>query len=155
MAPLVASIDVDRPAEAVFSYATDPSRFAEWQKGVVAGPRDEAGSATVGARCVTTRRVGFIDRPVTSEVTHVDAPKTWGVRGIDGPIRAVVDVTVDPITSASSRLTVTIDFEGRGIGRVLVPLVPLVVLDEARKEMPANLAELKRRLEGGGANPQP
>jgi uncharacterized protein YndB with AHSA1/START domain len=151
MAPIVASIEVDRPADDVFSYATDPGRFAEWQKGVVAGPRDDAGSATVGARCVTTRRVGFMDRPVTSEVTHVDAPRTWGVRGIDGPIRAVVDLTVEPVSDSSSRLTIAIDFEGRGIGRILVPLV---VLGEARKEMPANLALLKRRLEGTGAGPQ-
>ena len=26
------SIEVDRPAEDVFAYATDPSRFHEWQQ---------------------------------------------------------------------------------------------------------------------------
>lgn len=69
-----------------------------------------------------------------------------GVRGIDGPIRAAVDVTVQPVTDARSRLTIAVDFEGHGIGKVLVPLV---VRREARKEMPANLAALKRRLETG------
>jgi hypothetical protein len=43
-----------------------------------------------------------------------------------------------------SRLTIAVDFEGHGIGKLLVPLV---VRPEARKEMPANLATLKRRLE--------
>jgi len=42
-------------------------------------------------------------------------------------------------------LTVAVDFEGHGIGKVLVPLVRR----EARKEMPANLAALKQRLEIG------
>jgi hypothetical protein len=57
-----------------------------------------------------------------------------------------VDVTVEPMTDARSRLTIAVDFEGHGIGKVLVPLV---VRREARKEMPANLATLKHRLETG------
>lgn len=67
------------------------------------------------------------------------------MRGIDGPIRAIVDVTVDSAADARTRLTISVDFEGNGIGKVLVPLV---VRSQARKEMPANLAALKQRLEG-------
>jgi hypothetical protein len=75
---------------------------------------------------------------------HINPPKTWGVRGIDGPIKAIVDLTVEPLTAQRSRLTIAVDFEGPGIGRLLVPLV---VRREARKEMPTNLATLKQRLE--------
>lgn len=32
MPPISASIEVARSAEQVFAYATDPSRFSEWQK---------------------------------------------------------------------------------------------------------------------------
>jgi uncharacterized protein YndB with AHSA1/START domain len=140
------SIEVDRPAQQVFAYATDPARFSEWQKGVVDGHIDGSGAPSVGARCLTTRRIGFAERSVTSELTHIDPPKTWGVRGIDGPIRAIVDLTVEPLAEDRARLTITIDFEGHGIGQVLVPLL---VRREARKEMPTNLATLKERLEGG------
>jgi uncharacterized protein YndB with AHSA1/START domain len=35
MAPIVSSIEIARPPDQVFSYATDPSRFAEWQRDVV------------------------------------------------------------------------------------------------------------------------
>lgn len=31
------SIDIDRPAEQVYAYVTDPSQFHEWQQGVVSG----------------------------------------------------------------------------------------------------------------------
>jgi uncharacterized protein YndB with AHSA1/START domain len=141
---IVTSTEVDRPAAEVFAYATDPTRFREWQKGVVDGRMDHAGPPAVGARCLTTRRIGGADRSSTSELAHVDPPRTWGVRGIDGPIRAAVDVTVEPVTDTRSRLTITVDFEGHGIGRVLVPLM---VRPEARREMPANLATLKSRLE--------
>jgi hypothetical protein len=45
---------------------------------------DADGTPTVGTRCHTTRRIGGADRTSVSEVTHIDPPKTWGVRGIDG-----------------------------------------------------------------------
>jgi Polyketide cyclase / dehydrase and lipid transport len=146
MAPITTSTEIDRSADEVFSYATDPTRFHEWQKGVIDGHMDQAGVPAVGARCHTTRRIGGADRTSTSEVTHVDPPKAWGVRGIDGPIRAIVDLTVEPLTDRRSRLTIAVDFTGHGVGKILVPLV---VRPEARKEMPGNLAALKERLENG------
>jgi len=66
------------------------------------------------------------------------------VRGIDGPIRAAVDVRVEPVTDSRSRLTISVDFTGRGIGKILVPLM---IRREARKEMPDNMAALKQRME--------
>lgn len=141
---ITASTEIDRPADVVFAYATDPTCFAEWQKGVVDGALESDGTAKVGDLCTTTRRIGFAKRPVTSELAHLDPPRTWGVRGVDGPIRAIVDVTVEPVTASRSRLSIDIDFEGHGIGRLLVPLV---VRREAQREMPSNLAALKQRLE--------
>jgi hypothetical protein len=146
MAPITTTTEVDRSAEDVFAYAIDPTRFHEWQQGVIDGHMDQPGTPSVGAHCLTTRRIGRADRQSTSEVVHIDPPTTWGVRGIDGPIRAVVDVTVAPVTADRSRLTIAVDFEGHGIGKLLVPLV---VRREARKEMPANVAALKQRLEHG------
>ncbi len=148
MPPIVASTEVGRPAAEVFAYATDPARFSEWQKGVVDGhmdgPADGTQAPAVGAKCVTTRRIGGANRPSTSELMQIDPPKTWSVRGVDGPIRAAVDVLVEPVTVSPSRLTISVDFTGHGIGKVLVPLV---VRRQARKEMPDNLAALKRRME--------
>jgi hypothetical protein len=37
MAPTIASTVVDRPAAEVLAYATDPTRFHEWQQGVIDG----------------------------------------------------------------------------------------------------------------------
>jgi uncharacterized protein YndB with AHSA1/START domain len=146
MSAILTTVEVDRPAAEVFAYATDPARFQEWQQGVVDGHLDSSGEAKVGDQCHMTRRIGGSNRPSTSLVTHVDPPRTWGVRGIEGPIRATVDVTVEPVTDARSRLTIAVDFTGHGIGKLLVPLV---VRGQARKEMPANLDRLKRRLETG------
>jgi Polyketide cyclase / dehydrase and lipid transport len=147
MAPIITSTEIDRSADEVFAYTTDPTRFHEWQKGVIDGHMDQPGPPAVGTRCLTTRRIGGANRPSTSEVTHISPPTTWGVRGIDGPIRAIVDLTVEPVTAQRSRLTIAVDFTGHGIGKLLVPLV---VRREARKEMPSNLATLKQRLENSG-----
>ena len=144
MAPTVASTVVDRPAAEVFAYVTDPAHFPEWQHDVIDGHLDPPGPPQVGAKCVTTRRIGGANRAVTSELTRIDAPRSWGVRGIDGPIRATVNLTVEPLTESSSRLTIAVDFDGHGIGKLLVPLI---VRRRAAKEMPANVEALKRRLE--------
>ena len=147
MSSIVASTDVERPAAEVFAYATDPARFSEWQKGVtdghIEGTTGHTGSPAVGSRCVTTRRIGGASRTSTSELAHIDPPRTWRVRGIDGPIRAAVDLVVEPITNSRSCLTISVDFTGHGLGKILVPLV----IREARKEMPDNVAALKHRLE--------
>jgi len=146
MPPIVTSAEIGRPAAEVFAYVTDPGRFSEWQKGVTAGHMEgpASGSPAVGAICVTTRRIGGANRPSTSELVHIDPPRTWGVRGTDGPIRAAVDVLVEPLTGTRSRLTISVDFTGHGIGKILVPLM---VRREARREMPANMAALKQRME--------
>jgi carbon monoxide dehydrogenase subunit G len=143
--PISTSIDVDRPAAGIFDYVTDPSRFSEWQIGVVDGRMETTGQPSVGDKCSTTRRIGFVDRLATSEVTHVDPPHRWGVRGVVGPIRAAVDVTVEPLENDQrSRVTISIEFTGHGIGKLLVPLL---VRPQARREMPANVQRLQERLE--------
>src|ERR1700733_9932149 len=103
MPPITVSAEVNRSAEEVFSYATDPSRFSEWQKGVVSGHIESHDAALkVGDRCHTTRHIGFSDRPDTSELVCLDPPRQWSVRGLTGPIRAVVDVAVEPISQTSA-----------------------------------------------------
>jgi uncharacterized protein YndB with AHSA1/START domain len=147
MPPITVTTEVDRPAEAAFAYVTDPTRFPEWQAGVVGGHIDgygPDGGKGVGARCVTVRRIGGAERASTSELVRVDPPRAWAVRGLDGPIRAAVDVTVEPLGADRSTVAIAVDFTGHGIGRVLVPLL---VRRQARAEMPANIARLKERIE--------
>jgi carbon monoxide dehydrogenase subunit G len=141
-----ATVDVNRGPDEVFAYVTDPTRFAEWQDGVVSAHMESGELPRVGDKCFMTRRIGFAQRVVASEVTHVDPPRSWGVRGIDGPIRATVDVIVEDLGPGQrSRVSIDIGFEGHGIGKLIVPLV---IRPQAAKEMPANLKRLKQRLEG-------
>lgn len=144
MTTIVTKIEVERTADDVFAYVTDPNHFPEWQAGVTGGHL-EGGAPVVGAKCLTTRKIGGRERDVTSRLTVFDPPRSWAVRGEDGPIRATVNVTVEPIPDRdASTLTIDLDFEGHGIGKLLVPLI---VVPQSRKEMPANLARLKSNME--------
>jgi carbon monoxide dehydrogenase subunit G len=138
------SVEVDRPADEVFAYATDPTKFAEWQEGVVGGSMEGTGQPAIGDLCRTMRRIGRTERPSTSRLVRFEPPRAWSVHGIDGPIRARVDVDVEIITDGRSKVTIAVDFDGHGLGRLLVPLV---VQRQARAEMPKNIARLKSRIE--------
>jgi uncharacterized protein YndB with AHSA1/START domain len=136
MAAIVSQTEVSGTPDEVFAYVTDPSRFAEWQENVMGGNMD-------GSTCTTTRRIGGREREVTSEVTELNPPKTWGVRGVDGPIRSTVHVDVEPLAADRSRVTITLDFTGHGYGKLLIPLVQR----QSRAEMSRNMARLKTCLE--------
>ena len=144
MAPITTTTEIARPPDEVFAYVTDPSHFPEWQEGVVSGHMD-APTTRVGSRCTTVRKIGGREREVNTNITEYDPPHRWADRGIDGPIRAIVTVTVEPLADGSrSRLTIELDFTGHGIGRLLVPLI---VRRQAARQVPEGVSRLKQRLE--------
>jgi hypothetical protein len=103
------------------------------------------GPTRVGSTGTTKRHIGGAERTVTSRVTEIAPPSRWAIHGLDGPIRAIVNVTVEPLEKRTrSRVTIALDFEGHGMGKLLVPLL---VRRQARREMPANMRRLKERLE--------
>ena len=48
MPSIIVSTEVQRSAKDVFAYATDPTRFSEWQKGVVDGHIEEPSIPSAG-----------------------------------------------------------------------------------------------------------
>jgi uncharacterized protein YndB with AHSA1/START domain len=145
--PIVSSFEVARPPEAVFAYITDPARFPEWQDDVVGVRVEGGGPPGVGARFVTTRRIGRVESTTTQEITEVTPPRRWAARGVDGPFRPNAEVTVEPLGDGTrSRVRVALSFEGSGIGRLL----PLDVIGRmAARRAPGSYRNLTERLEGG------
>ena len=147
MSPITSHIEIARPSEDVFAYATDPSRFSEWQDDVVSA-RLEAGQAPgVGSRFTTIRRIGRGERAMTQEITENRPPTNWAAHGVDGPVSPNVDLTVEPLAdNTRSRITVVMDFEAHGIGKLLVPLIRR----QAAKRAPQSYQHLKEQLERQG-----
>jgi uncharacterized protein YndB with AHSA1/START domain len=146
---IVCSVEIARQPGEVFSYVTDPAHFGEWQAGVVDGHIEPAGPVEVGSRCVMTRRLGGADRTSRSVITELSPPRTWAIHGIDGPIRADVNVQVEPREDGKcTGVTIRIEFTGHGLGKVILPMVNR----QARKEAPQNSQSLKQRMESGMAS---
>jgi uncharacterized protein YndB with AHSA1/START domain len=147
MAPLVHSVEIDRSPADVFAYVTDPSHFAEWQDAVVRAEPLDAGTAKEGSRVSLTRRIGKREQTMTSELTAYHPPEGYAFQVVDGPVRARGQGRFEPLDEGKrTRFTFELDFDGHGIGKLLVPLV---VRRQAAKELPESHANLKRRLESG------
>jgi len=138
MAPLVSTIEIDRPPKEVFDFATDPRHFPDWQRDIVRVAMLDATEFT------TTRVIGGSERTMTQRITRDDPPHSWAAEGVDGPVRPNATVTVEPVDGGTrSRVTFTLDFAGHGIG---VPIMPLV-RRQARKVTPVSYRNLKKLLE--------
>jgi uncharacterized protein YndB with AHSA1/START domain len=147
MAPIVSSTEIARPPEEVFAYVADPSRLTEWQESAVSARLEGGRPPAEGSKAITTRRMGPREQAMTMEMTDFSPPTRWAVRGIDGPVRGIVNGTVEPLDGgARSRVTIELDFEGHGLGKLLVPLV---ARRQAEREMPRNMRNLKEQLESG------
>ncbi|MET9762103.1 SRPBCC family protein [Streptomyces sp. NPDC006372] len=143
------TIDVDRRPEDVYDYVMDAQHMPEWQLSAISVERLDEGPVGVGNRVRVTRHMGRRRvMPMTMEVTEYDPPHSWAMRGVDGPVRAHVHGEVEPFDEGRrSHVTIDIDFEGHGVGKMLVPLV---VRPQVRKELPRNEQLLKDRLEHTG-----
>lgn len=123
---------MDRSAEKVFACATDPTHFRDWHRNVIDGHDFTSLPPEVGASCLTARRIGLANRPVTPNSPTSTRP---------GPAESAA--STDPFERRSTRrgpcrqpspaACQNVDFTGRGIGKLLIPLA---VEREARKEMP-------------------
>lgn len=132
------TIEIARPPGEVYAYATDPTRFPQWQRDVVSVRLLGDG------RFETTRRFARARRTLTQRITRDDPPHAWAAQGIDGPIRPMASVVIEALDGGTrSRVTFTLDFEGHGLG---VPLLPLVRRQAARGA-PVSYRKLKELLE--------
>jgi uncharacterized membrane protein len=145
MAPISESIEINRRPEEVFAYLDDVERHGEWQEQIVDVQPQGDQPMGVGKRVRETRRVPGGNRSMTYEITEHDPPRQSSFRVLDGPIRAVGTVSIEPLGDGSrSRLTLTIDFQGHGLaGKVLLP----VAKGQARKQIPKDQAKMKALLE--------
>ena len=116
------SIDINRPAEAVFAYLDQVDRHNEWQGQLVSTTVDTHGPIGVGTRVVERRIVPGGTRDFAYEVTQHDPPRKVSFRGTAGLIRPAGTYTVDPIGGSSSRMTTQLDLERQGIGKLFAVL---------------------------------
>lgn len=143
---IISSIEIDRAQEDVFAYLDELDKHSEWQGGLISSKLETEGPIGVGTRASDTRKVPGGPRAMTYEITEYDPPRKSSWRVLNGPVRAVGSVLVEPVgDGARSRTTVEFNLEGHGIGVLIAPLARM----QARKQVPADQAKLKEILERG------
>jgi uncharacterized protein YndB with AHSA1/START domain len=138
------TIEIGRTPQDVFAYVSDLARHPDWQEKLLAATPEGEGPTRVGSRVRQTRHVGRSTRTFTLEVTEHDPPNRLAFRGIDGPIRPQLTITLEPLDGGQrTRYSARLDFQGHGLGLLLAPLVRR----DARRQLPDSLQRLKQKLE--------
>lgn len=147
-----ASIEISRRPQDVFEYVLDPLYYSQWDDSVVAAQRSETSPLAVGSKTTVLHWMGPFKVRTTEELVALDPPRQFTNRGVSGPLAGIATCTVEPLDGGrASRVTITLDIEARGIGKLLLA----VARPRARRAIPGQLKKLKKVLEGGaGRSPQ-
>jgi uncharacterized membrane protein len=141
---ITGSIEIDRPPAQVFRYLDELDKHSEWRGDLVASRLETDGPVGVGTRATDSLKVPGGQQDLTYEITEHDPPRKSSWRAINGPVRAIGTVLVEPLDGGSrSRVSVEFDLKGHGIGLLIAPFARM----QARKQVPKDQAKLKEILE--------
>jgi uncharacterized membrane protein len=144
MAQIVDSIEINRTPEDVFAYFDELGKHGEWQEQIISVHVETDGPTRVGSRATDKRRLPGGTRDISYEITEHVPPHKSSFRGVNGPIRPLGTVTVEPLEGgARSKVTLEFQLKGRGLGVLFAPLARA----SARKEIPKSHQRLKEILE--------
>jgi hypothetical protein len=92
------------------------------------------------------RRGGPRQLLTSEEITQLDALRTWQVRGTGNiPVIAATNGTIEPLDGGDrSLVTIALEFEGNGIGKLLGPLIR----SQLRKQLPKDEQRLRAARAG-------
>jgi uncharacterized membrane protein len=141
---IVDTIDINRSPADVFAYLDQLDRHGEWQTSIEEVTTVSDGPTGVGTRATEKRKVPGGVREMTYEITEHDPPRRVAFRGLDGPVRPLGTVVIEPLEGGSrSRVRLEFEVQGHGFGKLIAPLVRL----DAKRHITADQRRLKERLE--------
>jgi uncharacterized membrane protein len=146
MAKIVETIEIGRSPEDVFAYIDQLERHGEWQSQIISTKRETEGPTRVGSRATDVRRTPVGKQSVTYEITEHDPPRKASFRGVNGPVRPLGTVSVEPAGEGRAKVTLELELQPHGLlGMLFAPMAQ----SQARKLVPEDQRRLKERLESG------
>ena len=142
---VVTDIVIDRPADVVAAYASNPANVPNWYANIKSVEWLTEPPVRVGSRIAFVAH--FLGRTLayTYEVTELDA-RHLVMRTAQGPFPMETTYTWHVAVAGKTRMTLRNRGEPSGFSKWVAPFMAMAVRRANRKD----LALLKRRLEEGG-----
>jgi carbon monoxide dehydrogenase subunit G len=137
------SVETASPPAAVFAYLSDFTTTNEWDPGTVR-TRLVSGDGGVGTTYHNTSKFMGRETELTYEVVEHRPDSRFALRGENSSVVAHDTMDVAPL-GEGSKVTYTADFEFKGVGRLVAPLLGPALKklgDEAEKGLREALAKL-------------
>jgi carbon monoxide dehydrogenase subunit G len=136
------SVSIERPAEEVFDYVSDPTTFPRWNSAVQSVRQSSPGEGGVGATYVMHRELP--DGPAENglEVMELDRPTDFTIRTTSGPTPFNYRYSFSGDGTATV-IELAAEVELGGLAGALGPIASRVV----KRGVDSNFADLKRILE--------
>ena len=135
------SITIDRPPGDVFAFVADLENVPEWNYAIIATRKVSDGPVSVGTAYRQVRSLPSRSEE-TLQVAEMLPDRRFVVQGQIGPFVGSLAYDVEDI-GGRTRLTNTVDLEGRGLMKHAGPVASARVRDAVS----ANLGTLKQLLE--------
>jgi uncharacterized protein YndB with AHSA1/START domain len=144
------SIVIGRSVEDVFAYVSDQTNAPRWQVGLLEVRRTTDSPLGVGTRHTFVRR--FLGRRMegSNEYTRWEPNRLVAFEATSGAVGIEASYLTEPIGPDETRLTSRLEMRAPGLLRLAEPLMSTTL----RRDVPANLATLKRLLESGEGDPR-
>lgn len=137
------SVETKATPEAVFAYLSDFTHTNEWDPGTVRTVR-VSGDGGVGTIYRNTSKFMGRETELTYEVVDHRPDSVFALRGENSSVIANDTMEIEPAGFAS-KVTYTADFEFKGLGRLIAPLLKPALKklgDEAEDGLRKALAKL-------------
>jgi uncharacterized protein YndB with AHSA1/START domain len=134
------TVEIARPADAVFELLSDVSRVPDWQGSAVESRAD--GPLAEGVRIHERRRFLGHDERTELEVTAFEPGRRLALRTLKGPVKLSIEHVLE---ERDGRTTLHVTAEGKAHG--LLRLAGPAVTAKARQELRRDFERLKAILE--------
>ncbi|MEJ7831987.1 MAG: SRPBCC family protein [Nocardioides sp.] len=124
------SVHFEATPEVVFDYLVDPANRADWQSSL-RRVEEVTGPIGVGQTWVDVTTPGLRPR---METTELDRPHRWTEIGTWRSVSATLTLTLSP-TGAGCDVEPTMRLEGRGLARVVAPVLNRVSPAAVRSDL--------------------
>jgi len=135
------SVQINKPIDAVFAYATNLDNITKWQEGVESVEVEGDPNAT-GGKYTEVRKFLGREMRTTLEITAFETKSKWAAKVLEGPVPYEVLASYES-ADGGTKVTMHIDGEPSGFFK----LAQGAVQKQLDKSMEEDLQRLKERVE--------